>query len=161
MAETAQDLVELYVYKKKEVAIVCPSCGLAKTVPIEPLRTKGHWEVKAKCTRCAHIFRISLNFRKYFRKPLAVQGQLIDAASGTTVAQIALRDISMEGTGIEVQDTVRSLARGEVLHLQFPAVDGGRIVKEVELVFVRGSRVGARFTDKNFDPAVFAWVSAK
>lgn len=160
MAETEREVVELYVYKKKDVAIVCPSCGLAKTVPVEPLRSKGHWEVKAKCTRCAHVFRVNLNFRKYFRKAVALQGQLLEAGGTTPVAQVAIRDIAMEGVGLEVRETERSLAKGEVFGLQFPTVDGGRIVKDVELVSVRGGRVGARFVEKKFDPVVFAWVSA-
>lgn len=162
MAQSTSEVVELYVFKKKEVAIVCPSCGLAKTVPVEPLRTKGHWEVKAKCTRCAHVFRISLNFRKYFRKAVALQGQLLDAAAADApVARVLVRDISMEGVGLEVQDTERTLSSGETLVLQFPTAEGEQMRKHVELKSVRGDRVGARFVDRRFDPAVFAWVSAK
>jgi hypothetical protein len=162
MSASRNEVVELYVFKKKEVAIVCPSCGLAKTVPVEPLRTKGHWEVKAKCTRCAHVFRINLNFRKYFRKTVTLQGQLLDAADATApVARVLVRDISMEGAGLEVQETARSLSSGEILVLQFPTAEGGQLRKDVELKSVRGDRVGARFVDRRFDPAVFAWVSAK
>lgn len=162
MDQCKDEVVELYVFKKREVAIVCPSCGLAKIVPVEPLRTKGHWEVKAKCTRCTHVFRINLNFRKYFRKSVALQGQLLEAADASVpVARVLVRDISMEGVGLEVQEAERPLRVGEVLVLQCATVTGERMHKDVKLKSLRGERVGARFVDHRFDPAIFAWVSAK
>ncbi|MBZ4649044.1 MAG: hypothetical protein JG760_1295 [Desulfomicrobiaceae bacterium] len=72
-----------------------------------------------------------------------------------------VRDISMEGVGLEVQDAERTLSSGETLVLQFPTAEGEQMRKDVELKSVRGDRVGARFVDRRFDPAVFAWVSAK
>jgi hypothetical protein len=157
MGEPRQDAVELFVYKKKDVSIVCPQCGLAKNVPLEPLRVKGHWEVKAKCTRCAHVFRVRLNFRKFFRKPVRLEAQLADGA-GESLGRAAVVDLSLEGIGFDVQEAVRPLAIGDMVHVSFPAVDGGRIQKAATIVSLRGKRLGAKFVDGAFDPAIYAWI---
>ena len=70
MNEDKTSDVEVYVHNKLVVSFCCPLCKLEKTIGAERIKDVYHWNVKAKCRRCGHDFKVSFNFRKYYRKDL-------------------------------------------------------------------------------------------
>ena len=76
MSEERSSDVEVFVHKKIVVSFRCPACNLEKSINVEKIKDVSHWKVNATCRRCAHKFKVSFNFRKYYRKETSLHGRL-------------------------------------------------------------------------------------
>lgn len=93
--------VEVFVHKKKKVVITCPSCKLEKEIDVKSIPSSGHRLIGATCKRCLHVFNVSFNLRKYYRKPSNLSGIpfCIVRRSREPLAAIMVTDVSLEGVG--------------------------------------------------------------
>lgn len=160
MDESKASDVEVFVHKKIVVSFRCPACDLEKSVDVEKIRDVSHWKVNATCRRCAHKFKVSFNFRKYYRKETSLHGRLY--ASFDTLdplADVHVSDMSLTGVCFECERL--SLTAGDVLVLRFLLDDEEQsaLEKEIEITSVRGMKVGAQFRDtKGFDAVLGKYI---
>ncbi len=160
MNESKASDVEVFVHKKIVVSFRCPLCNLEKSVNVEKIKDVSHWKVNATCRRCAHKFKVSFNFRKYYRKETSLHGLLY--ASYETLdplGDVHITDVSLTGIGFESERW--PLREGDVLVVRFLLDDEGQspVEKEIEITSVRGVRIGAVFLDtKGFDAVLGKYI---
>jgi predicted RNA-binding Zn-ribbon protein involved in translation (DUF1610 family) len=160
MNESKASDVEVFVHKKTVVSFRCPACGLEKSIDAGKIKDVSHWNVNATCRRCTHKFKVSFNFRKYYRKETSLHGLLY--ASYETLeplGDVNITDVSL--TGIGFQSERWALREGDVVVIRFLLDDEAEspVEKEVEVRSVRGSKVGAVFRDtREFDAVLGKYI---
>jgi hypothetical protein len=116
--------------------------------------------VNATCRRCAHKFKVSFNFRKYYRKETYLHGLLFDSFDSIDpVGDVIITDISLTGVGFECDKC--SFNVGSVLILRCILDDDqrSRIEKKISIESIRGKKVGALFLDeKGFDKILGKYI---
>jgi len=152
--------VEVFVHNKMVVSFACPQCKLEKEVAVERIKDVYHWNISATCRRCAHKFKVSFNFRKYYRKETYIHGLLYDSFESIDPAgDVIVTDISLTGVGFECNRCDFNV--GSVLILRFILDDGERskMEKKISIESIRGSKVGALFLGENsFDKVLGKYI---
>jgi hypothetical protein len=148
------------VHKKVVVSFRCPACGLEKSIDAEKIKDVSHWKVNATCRRCSHKFRVSFNFRKFYRKETSLHG-LLYASYDTLepLGDVNITDISL--TGIGFQSERWPLHKGDVVVVRFLLDDEAEspIEKEIEVTSVRGAKVGAEYRETGgFDAVLGKYI---
>jgi len=59
--------------------ISCPYCGVKKRIPAEKFKGQQH-KLTVRC-KCANHFDVQLNFRRYYRKSVALPGEVMIPSS--------------------------------------------------------------------------------
>ncbi len=155
--------VEVFVHNKMVVSFACPVCKLEKEIAVERIKDVYHWNVNATCRRCAHKFKVSFNFRKYYRKESYLHGLLFESFDSIApVCDVIVTDISLTGVGFESNDCNFDI--GTVLVLRFILDDeqGSRVEKKISIESIRGKKVCALFLDeKGFDKILGKYILPK
>lgn len=155
--------VEVFVHKKLVVSFACPQCNLEKSIEVERIKDVSHWKVNATCRRCAHKFRVSFNFRKYYRKETSLHG-LVFASFETLdpIAEVRVIDVSLTGVGFESEGWVPQVGDDVVIRFLLDDDDNSEIEKGITIESVRGRKIGAAFADtKGFDKALGKYILPK
>jgi hypothetical protein len=84
----------VYAGATNEVKIICPKCGLEKKTNVFKFKDT-HKRLKAKC-KCGEIFRVELEFRRYYRKEVRLAGEYFFQEKDER-GDILIEDISMTG----------------------------------------------------------------
>lgn len=155
--------VEVFVHKKKKVVITCPNCKLEKEIDVKSIPSSGHRLIGATCKRCLHVFNVSFNLRKYYRKPSNLSGFLFASSDAQEpLAAIMVTDVSLEGVGFAGDaPTVRPDA---VLTIRFFLDKSSETEVEREIVIesVRDGHFGARFVETDvFDTVLNKYILTK
>jgi hypothetical protein len=160
MSEEKSSDVEVFVHKKLVVSFSCPVCSLEKTINADRIKDVSHWKVNATCRRCAHKFKVSFNFRKFYRKDTSLHGLLYSSFETLEpLGDIHVTDLSLTGIGFEVERA--PLRAGDVAVVRFLLDDEDQspVEKEVGIISVRGSKVGAVFLDTGgYDVALGKYI---
>lgn len=160
MSEDKISDVEVFVHNKMVVSFACPQCKLEKEVAVERIKDVYHWNINATCRRCAHKFKVSFNFRKYYRKETYIHGLLYDSFESIDPSgDVIVTDISLTGVGFECNRCDFSV--GSVFVLRFILDDGERskMEKKISIESIRGSKVGALFLGENsFDKVLGKYI---
>jgi hypothetical protein len=155
--------VEVFVHNKMVVSFACPQCKLEKDVAVERIKDVYHWNVNATCRRCSNKFKVSFNFRKYYRKETYIHGLLFDSfKSLDPVGDVIITDISLTGVGFECNRCDFNI--GSVLILKFILDDDerSRMEKKISIESIRGAKVGALFQDESgFDKVLGKYILPK
>ncbi len=155
--------VEVFVHNKMVVSFACPKCKLEKAIGVERIKDVYHWNVNATCRRCAHKFKVSFNFRKYYRKETYLHGLLFDSfESIDPVGDVIITDLSLTGAGFECSKF--SFDVDSILVLRFILDDDerSRVEKKISIESIRGEKVGALFLDgKGFDKILGKYILPK
>jgi hypothetical protein len=163
MSDEKTSDVEVFVHNKMVVSFACPLCNLEKAIGVERIKDVYHWNVNATCRRCAHKFKVSFNFRKYYRKETYFHGLLFDSFDSIDpVEDVIVTDISLTGVGFEC--TKGKLDIGAVFVIRFILDDeqSSRIEKKISIESIRGSKMGAVFIDeKGFDKMIGKYILPK
>ena len=160
MSDSKTSDVEVFVHKKVVVSFRCPECGLEKSIDAEKIKDVSHWKVNATCRRCSHKFRVSFNFRKYYRKETSLHGLLY--ASYETLeplGDVTITDVSLTGMGFQSERW--PLRKGDVVVVRFLLDDEAEspIEKEIEITSVRGTKIGAVFLETGgFDAVLGKYI---
>ena len=163
MTEDKLSDVEVFVHNKMVVSFACPVCKLEKEIAVERIKDVYHWNVNATCRRCAHKFKVSFNFRKYYRKETYLHGLLFDSFDSIDpVGDVIITDISLTGVGFECNKC--NFDVGSVIILRFILDDEqrSRIEKKISIESIREKKVGALFLDeKGFDKILGKYILPK
>lgn len=162
MSDTTTPDIEVFVYKNQNVDISCPTCGLVKTVDVSNIKDISHWQIGATCKRCANKFRVSFNFRKFFRKNAFLRGDIFTSSNLLELlGEAQIMDLSLSGIGFIAPQT--SLRVGDELCVRFQLDDDlcSELVKEIRIESIRGSKIGASFVGAGFDPLLGKYIMTK
>lgn len=158
--ESKSSDVEVFVYKRDNVAFACPSCKLEKSIQAEKIKDIIHWNINATCQRCAHKFSVSFNFRKFYRKETSLDAELVHPSRPDHVVdRVRVTDLSLMGLGFESHAT--TIRPGEVLQLRFALDDAGGALLERQIMVesVRGAKVGGSFVGvRGFDAVLGNYI---
>ncbi len=163
MNENKASDVEVFVHNKLVVSFCCPLCKLEKSINVDRIKDVSHWNVNATCRRCANNFKVSFNFRKYYRKETYLRGLLF--ASFETldpIGEVRITDLSLTGVGFECAGS--ELQEGNVVIVRFLLDDdeNSELEKKISIQSVRESKVGAIFVDsKGFDKTLGKYILPK
>jgi hypothetical protein len=155
--------VEVFVHKKLVVAFACPQCNLEKSIEVEKIKDVSHWKVNATCRRCAHKFRVSFNFRKYYRKEIFLHGLLFaDLATLDPIGDARLTDVSLTGIGFECAGWKPKVGDVAIIRFLLDDEDNSEVEKRISIESIRGSKIGAAFMDtKGFDKVLGRYILPK
>lgn len=155
--------VEVFVHNKMVVSFACPKCKLEKDVAVERIKDVYHWNVNATCRRCSYKFKVSFNFRKYYRKETYIHGLLFDSTGSIDpVGDVIITDISLTGIGFEYNKFNFDIGSMFVLRFILDDDERSRMEKKISIESIRGSKVGALFQDESgFDKALGKYILPK
>jgi hypothetical protein len=139
---------KVYVNKRKEAALTCPSCHSTRIVNFGQY-TQDQIPTKAKCV-CGCIFDVPdviIESRKYYRKKTKLPGSyaktVVDKIGAMTV-----KDVSFSGIRFTT-DKEHDIEVNEVLGVRFVLDDTKQteIRRTVTVKNVQGRVIGAEFCD--------------
>lgn len=142
-----KELIKAFVKDDFTVTLVCPNCGTTKTISVASYRSKCS-VIKVRCP-CQTLFRVQLEFRRHYRKPVNLEGFFKSISPPGMNGEVQIRDLSQGGVGFRAA-TVHFLEKGHVLSLDFTLDDkyGTRLVKEVVVMSVDGDFIGCSFAER-------------
>jgi PilZ domain len=85
---------KIYVDDTNQATIICPECGLEKKIDVTNFKDT-HKRLKAKC-RCGEIFRLTLEYRRHYRKKVRLPGEYLVQGKDEK-GEIIIEDISASG----------------------------------------------------------------
>jgi hypothetical protein len=141
------ETIKAFVRDDNTVTIVCPNCSMPKNVSVAAFKNKCHF-MRVRCP-CQTIFRVQLDFRRHYRKPVDLPGIFKSIKPQGMNGEMQIKDISQGGVGFTVPD-VHFLDKGHVLTLTFSLDDKKqtRLVKEVVVTSVDKNFIGCSFVEK-------------
>jgi hypothetical protein len=148
------DIQKVYVARDNSAVITCPNCDRVKNTQVERFRGARH-VIRAKCT-CGHVFSVSLEFRKSYRKEIKLAGDFVYLPQGRSGGKMTVTNVSMSGLGARVIGS-HNLAPGVEIEVRFNLDDAhsSEIKKRAVVRLVNGSYIGCEFLDKdNCDKAL-------
>ena len=134
-----------YVDDTNQAIISCPKCGLKKNIDVTDFKNT-HKKLKAKC-RCGKVFRLGLEFRKYYRKKVQLPGEYF-VQEKDKKGEILIEDISM--TGIRFASLKpHNISRNDTVELKFTLDNPMRteIHKLVKIKWIIDRNVGGQLFD--------------
>ena len=140
------ETIKAFVREDDTVTIVCPACKTPKNASVASFKDKTHY-LKVRC-RCDNVFRVHLDFRRFYRKPTDLPGRyktLNPRAHGS--GEIKNVNISKGGLGFTVSG-MNTIEEGHRLEVSFELDDKKRthLQKEVVVQSVDKDFVGCRFS---------------
>ena len=144
------ELRKIYVNDNEKGTLICDKCGKTRVINFSDFKNIGK-PLKVKCS-CGHIFFVSIEVRKFYRKSTHLSGEYIkisnDAAKGLEKGAMTVEDLSRTGLrfrtkishNIRVADMLR--VRFILDDAQHSEVHKSAIVKRISHDFV-----GAEFVD--------------
>ena len=138
-------MTKFYVDDTNQATIICPKCGFAKTM--DTTRYKGtQKKLKANC-KCGEVFKLTLEFRKHFRKDVRLSGEFTIQQSGEK-GEIIVQDLSMGGIKFS-SFRPHQIFIDDTLELKFNLDNPARteIQRSARVVWVRDRDVGAQYIE--------------
>jgi hypothetical protein len=137
----------IYAGETNHVTITCPKCGLKKNADVTNFKDT-HKRLKARC-RCGEVFRVGLEFRKYFRKTVQLSGEYFDQEKDEK-GEILIEDISMTGIRFSTLEP-HNISRNDTVELKFTLDNPMRteINTLVKIRWIVDLNVGAQYVDQN------------
>ena len=140
-------LVTVHVSKNDSAMICCPFCELKKKVSTDKFRNIKH-RITVRC-QCKNRFEVQFNFRKSYRKKVAIAGVFMTVSSDISAERMMqIQDISRTGLRFKMIDTV-VVRKGDELLVRFN-LDNARqslIQKKVVVKFVNDGFLGCEFAE--------------
>ncbi|MBE9531117.1 MAG: PilZ domain-containing protein [Proteobacteria bacterium] len=139
----------VYVDDTNQATIICPGCGFTKKIDVTKFRNT-QTSVKVKC-KCNEIFRLTIEFRKHYRKKVKLTGEYIIQKNGKK-GEIIIRDLSMGGIRFETL-IVHQISIDDTLEVKFKLDNPLRseICKIIRVKWVSDRIIGAQYRETNSD----------
>ena len=137
----------IYAGATNHVTIICPKCGLAKNKNVFKFKDT-HKRLKAKC-KCGEVFRVELEFRRYYRKEVQLSGEYF-VQENDERGVILIEDISMTGIKFSTLEP-HNMSRNDSVELKFTLDNQEKteIQTLVKIMWIADRTVGAHFIDQN------------
>jgi hypothetical protein len=136
---------KVYVDYTNQVKIICPECGLEKSINVFKFKDT-HKRLKANC-KCGEVFRLTLDFRKYYRKNVRFVGEYFVRVKDER-GEILIEEISMTGINFT---TIKphNFFKDDTVELKFALDDQMRmeINTPVKIKWIIDRKVGAQFNN--------------
>jgi len=149
-----QPINTFFVRDEDRASIVCPACGLAKTVSVQQFRDGKH-TVKGQCT-CGHSFIINLEFRRHRRKETDLDGRYNSEKAAVSWRIVRIINLSLGGACFEIQGK-HDIETGQQGNIDF-TLDNHKqnvFMKNVIIRSVKGNIIGCSFIkDRAYEPAL-------
>ena len=150
---------KVYVDDTNQATIICPKCGLEKNIDVTNFK-ETHKRSKAKC-RCGEIFRLTLEFRKHFRKKVRLHGEYF-VQGKEEKGEIIIEDISASGIRFASLKS-HYISRDDTVELKF-TLDNPmktKIHTSVKIIWNIDRNVGAQYIDpKSFETELESYLQA-
>jgi hypothetical protein len=134
---------KVYVDYTNQVKVICPKCGLKKNADVTNFKDT-HKSLKAKC-RCGEVFRVDLEFRKYYRKKVRLHGEYFVQGKDEK-GEINIEDISLGGIRFASLKP-HYISRNDIIELKFTLDNPMRteINTLVKIIWIIDRNVGAQY----------------
>jgi hypothetical protein len=135
----------VYVDDTNCVRIICPKCGFEKNIDVTNFKDT-HRRLKAKC-RCGEVFRLTLEYRKHYRKKVRLPGEYFVQRKNEK-GEIIIEDISASGIRFASLKP-HYISRNDTVELKFTLDNPMRtqIQELVKIIWIIDHNVGAQFID--------------
>ena len=136
----------MYAGATNHVTVICPKCGLKKNINVFKYKDT-HKRLKAKC-KCGEIFRLSLEFRRFYRKTVRLTGEYF-AQERDEKGEVLIKDISMTGINFEVSKP-HNIAKHDAVEVKFTLdnPDKTELDTLVKIMWAKDLNVGGHFIDQ-------------
>ena len=136
---------KVYVDHTNRVKIICPKCGLEKKINVFKFKDT-HKRLKAKC-KCGEDFRFTLDFRKYYRKNVQLNGDYFFQGKDEK-GEILIEDISKTGIKFSTLNP-HTFSKDDLVELKFTLDNPMRmkVRTRVKILWIIDRTVGAQFND--------------
>ena len=136
----------IYAGATNHVTIICPKCGLKKNTNVFKFKDT-HKRVKAKC-KCGEIFRLSLEFRRFYRKIVRLAGEYF-VQDKDEKGEVLIKDISMTGINFEAIKP-HNIAKHDTIEVKFTLdnPDKTELDTLVKIMWAKDLNVGGLFIDQ-------------
>jgi c-di-GMP-binding flagellar brake protein YcgR len=141
------EIKKVYVNEKNRVTIICPQCGSVKVENAEQYKIeKGNRNIDISCSNCEAHFTVFIDFRRYYRKKVTLQGIVYNLDE--KFCKITIENLSRSGVGFTLED-VFTVELNEQIYVQFVLDDDDRtfIRKRATVRYKRSNFIGAEFTE--------------
>ena len=137
----------IYAGATNHVTITCPKCGLTKNKDVADFKDT-HKVLKAKC-RCGEVFRVDLEFRRYYRKKVRLAGEYF-VQEKDEKGEILIDDISMTGIRFSTLKP-HNISKNDTAELKFTLDNPNKTELNtiVKIMWVIDLNVGGQFMDQN------------
>jgi hypothetical protein len=137
----------IYAGATNHVTIICPKCGLKKNINVFKFKDT-HKRLKAKC-KCGEEFRLSLDFRKYYRKNVQLTGEYYVRGKDEK-EEILIEDISKAGIRFATLKP-HNFSKDDLVELKFNLDNPMRteVRTRVKIIWINNRIVGTQFNDKD------------
>lgn len=138
-------MIKIYADDSNQAKIICPKCALEKNIDVTNFRDT-HKRLKAKC-RCGEVFRLTLEFRKHFRKKVRLLGEYFVQGKDER-GEIIIEDISAGGIRFASLNP-HYISRDDTVELKFTLDNQMRteIHTSVKIKWIIDRNVGVQFFD--------------
>ena len=136
---------KVYVDDTNQATIICPKCGFEKNTDVTNFKNTQK-KLIAKC-RCGEVFRLILEFRKYYRKKVRLNGEYF-VQGRDEKGEIIIEDISAGGIRFASLKP-HYISRNDTVELKFTLDNPIRteIHKLVKIKWIINRTVGVQFID--------------
>lgn len=141
------DIKKVYVNEKNRVTIICPQCGNVKIYEAAQYKiAEGNRNIGISCTKCEANFTVFIDFRRYYRKIVSLQGVVYN--QDEEFCKIVVENISRNGVGFSLED-VFALKLEEPINIQFTLDDEEKtfIRKKGIVRYIKDNFIGAEFVE--------------
>ena len=153
---TSEKIQKVFINKDNTVTLICPHCGINKTLNAAKLKGKiSNVTIKVKCA-CKLIFRVNIEFRKKYRKSTHLEGHYNSLPAGRERNKMIVQNISRTGIGFTTL-SMHGLKKNDKISIKFTLDDRKRseIDKEIIVRMVNNEYIGCEFADPDlFDKAL-------
>jgi hypothetical protein len=145
---------KLFITKDNKATLACPACERSRIIDASPYMTLSRVvRIRVKCP-CGHAYTAQLERRRFFRKPVQLQGEYCQVPGGRHVGKGSLAILDLSRTGVKMRlGNDKALRIGDRIAVEFQLDDRKRSKVRQETVVRRidGADLGAEFTST--DPA--------
>jgi len=135
----------VYVDYTNQATIICPKCGLEKNIDVTNFKDT-HKKLKVKC-RCGKAFRLTLDFRKNYRKNVRITGEYFVQGKDEK-GEVIIENISANGIGFAILSP-HYISQNDIVELKFTLDNPIRteIQELVKIIWIIDRNVGAQYID--------------
>jgi hypothetical protein len=136
---------KVFVGRTNKVKILCPKCELEKNINVFKFKDT-HKRLKAKC-KCGEEFRLSLDFRKHYRKNVQLTGEYY-VQGKYEKEEILIEDISKVGIRFATLKP-HNFSKDDLVELKFNLDNPMRteVRIRVKILWINDRTVGAQFNN--------------
>ena len=151
MTDNQAEVDKIYVTPAGSAIVKCPDCEMVRTLAADKFRGAKHI-LHIKCS-CKKIFRVNLEFRKFYRKLASLPGKYVLLPEKIHRSRMMVANISQGGVGLHILGG-HQLSDGQELQVCFTLDDQHRseIDRRAVVRFVEKNNVGCAFIDNSSAP---------